>query len=376
MPLLTLSVQMSKQSLPKELETLLRLTKPKIDELSYETILKQITSSFNWTYFLERAIATNLAGYLLPYPEIGRQYFPTFVDDQIRGYQRKIQLHSSFLREAILEFVPQLDQAKIPYALLKGWDLHFRFGISLKERQISDIDLLIDAKDLNQVQAFFEQLGYTTTRYVYKSKWHERFMRKHAPLQIFKGIVAIDIHTHAFSDEHKLLLELNLSEREIHLVDHIPIALLDKNETALFGLLHFAKHFKSGKTLKVGMLQDLPLYFQLLDRQNSKAQLYQSLIAQIEEVSAAIEHNQLNTSKRFDEVFLRHLTGSQPSRKGKRIDISNRLKPKTSFVNSLVLAFFDLFPNKKYLEAHFGRGSYFKLWRLRLEKALGFAQGK
>jgi hypothetical protein len=147
---------MSKQSLPKELETLLRLTKPKIDELSYETILKQITSSFNWTYFLERAIATNLAGYLLPYPVIGRQYFPPFIDDQIRGYQRKIQLHSSFLREAILEFVPQLDQAKIPYALLKGWDLHFRFGISLKERQISDIDLLIDAKDLNQVQAFFE----------------------------------------------------------------------------------------------------------------------------------------------------------------------------------------------------------------------------
>ncbi|MEN9699763.1 MAG: putative nucleotidyltransferase [Bacteroidota bacterium] len=367
---------MSKAQLPNELVLLLKLTKPGIEAAEYELGLQTSAPPFNWTYFLERAIATNLAGNLLPYPELAQKYFPPFVLEKVKNYQRQIQLHSSFLREAIFELVPLFDQQHIPYALLKGWDLHFRHGISLKTRQISDIDLLIEAKDLDQVQAFFEQLGYTTTRYVYKSKWHKRYLSKHAPLHIAKGVIAIDIHTRAFSQEHNLQLELHLSERELHLVDNLPIALLDKDEAALFGLLHFAKHFKSGKTLKVGMLQDLHLYFQLLDRQNSRAQPFESLLDQIKGLLVAIAQNQLNTSKRFDEVFLRHLTGSRPSRRGKRIDILNRLKPKTIFVNSLVLAIFDLFPNKKYLEAHFGRGSYFKLWRLRFEKALGFSKGK
>ena len=241
MPLLTLSVQMSKQSLPKELETLLRLTKPKIDELSYETILKQITSSFNWTYFLERAIATNLAGYLLPYPEIGRQYFPPIVYDHIRGYQRKIQLHSSFLREAILEFVPQLDRAKIPYALLKGWDLHFRFGISLKERQISDIDLLIDAKDLDQVQAFFEQLGYTTTRYVYKSKWHERYQKQHTPLQAQKGQIYFDVHVCLFTEDEPYQININSLLLNRTLIDNHQVFVLEKKAAAVHFYLQLFK---------------------------------------------------------------------------------------------------------------------------------------
>jgi len=137
---------MSKQSLPKELETLLRLTKPKIDELSYETILKQITSSFNWTYFLERAIATNLAGYLLPYPEIGRQYFPPFVDDQIRGYQRKIQLHSIRLIDLLKDVVELLESQKIAYAVLKGCAGLIEGKYDYKKRQVSDIDILIDPK--------------------------------------------------------------------------------------------------------------------------------------------------------------------------------------------------------------------------------------
>ena len=370
MPLLTLSVQMSKQSLPKELETLLRLTKPKIDELSYETILKQITSSFNWTYFLERAIATNLAGYLLPYPEIGRQYFPPFVDDQIRGYQRKIQLHSSFLREAILEFVPQLDRAKIPYALLKGWDLHFRFGISLKERQISDIDLLIDAKDLDQVQAFFEQLGYTTTRYVYKSKWHERYQKQHTPLQAQKGQIYFDVHVCLFTEDEPYQININSLLLNRTLIDNHQVFVLEKKAAAVHFYLQLFKDLYYGPHFKPSLLIENHFYSYL----NGIDELASSwnALKEIKTIQRFIEQVDLyQDNTEFTNQFYAYLSGNAlpyPTRVKQKI--RNTIRRTTPNWLRIPLFWKSIFPDYSYLIYYFGQNSYLILWSKRFFKLL------
>ena len=74
---------MSKAHLRPELLTLLQLSAPRVSENEFEAILRALPTSFNWSYFLERAIATKLAGFLLPYPALAQQYFPAFAFEKI-----------------------------------------------------------------------------------------------------------------------------------------------------------------------------------------------------------------------------------------------------------------------------------------------------
>ena len=219
---------MSSKQLQPELRSLLQLSTPSVSENEFEAILQSLPSSFNWPYFLERAIATNLAGYLLPYPELAEKYYPTQVYQKIKSYQQRILLHSVQLREAILALAPQLDAAEIQYALLKGWDLHFRHGVSLKQRQISDIDLLIAEKDLDRLETLLQVNGYQTKRHVYKSRWHARWLPTHAPLFTRKDQVLIDVHTKAFSSEHSISWELNLSQIETFQIQDTSLSLLNQ----------------------------------------------------------------------------------------------------------------------------------------------------
>ena len=229
---------MSKAQLRPELLALLQLSAPSASEIEFEGILRSLPAAFNWNYFLERAIATNLAGYLMPYPELAEKHYPTQVYQKIKSYQQRILLHSTFLREAILALTPHLDAAQIPYALLKGWDLHFRHGISLKQRQISDIDLLIAEKDLDRLETLLQVNGYQTKRHVYKSGWHARWLPTHAPLFARKDQVLIDVHTKAFSSEHSISWELNLSQIETFQIQDTSLSLLNQSRSELFLVLH------------------------------------------------------------------------------------------------------------------------------------------
>jgi len=373
MLLLTLSVQMSKQSLPKELETLLRLTKPKIDELSYETILKQITSSFNWTYFLERAIATNLAGYLLPYPEIGRQYFPPFVDDQIRGYQRKIQLHSIRLIDLLKDVVELLDSQKIAYAVLKGCAGLIEGKYDYKKRQVSDIDILIDPQAQKKVIALLENEGFRVSSLIYKSQWHESKQNEHAPIQAQKNGLNLDIHIQLFrTNEGYQIATTELLNNSVSIdFNEASYKILPPSAAALFTVLHIHKHLFYGSQMKVGGINDL--YPISLHPLKSLAKEWNAA-RQLEQIDFFWNTWLLEdyNSTFLGKTTLRFLKGRQMTFKEKLIFLKRRLFTNQKQNWDLRAQLYNLFPRKSYLLHYFGKGPYLLIWLKRMRNLFRF----
>ena len=350
---------MSKAHLRPELLALLQLSAPRVSENEYEAILLSLPASFNWTYFLERAIATKLAGYLLPYPSIAQQKFPTFVLEKIKGYQQLILLHSTFLRAEILELTPKLDAQQLNYALLKGWDLHFRCGVSLKLRQISDIDILISEKDLDQLEILLQQNAYQTTRHNYKSRFHQKWLPTHAPLSARKAGMMLDVHTNAFAKEHRIELALHLDNKvKIALPEGGQVWVLDEAEAQLFLAFHAIKHLEALHDFKAAQISELNM------AGCDSAQLSKKEKDLLQKLSAFIERAQnlqLNPNESYDAFYIQQLAGGKTQLHIKIRQILQRFKLKTSFGKSIVLGYFDLFPSKRYLESRFGKGRYLLL---------------
>lgn len=354
---------MSKAHLRPELLTLLQLSAPRVSENEFEAILRALPTSFNWSYFLERAIATNLAGYLLHYPELTEKYYPEFVYKKIKAYQQRILLHSILLREAILDLVPKFNEQQIEFALLKGWDLHFRYGISLKQRQISDIDILIHKKDLDQLERLLQQNGYQTSRYNYKSRFHQKWLPTHAPLSAQKAGMMLDVHTKAIAKVHRITIPLELDKKQkIELAEGAQIWVLNEAEAQLFSAFHAIKHLEALHDFKASQIRELNIdschYEQLGEKEKDLLQKLTSFLMRLKTF-------QLNQNESYDAFYVQQLTGGKIPLQIKARQILQRLKFKTSFGKSIVLGYFDLFPSKAYLQQRFGQGNY---WLLNLKR--------
>lgn len=351
--------------LRSELHTLLQLSHPKISLEDFETILQSITTTFDWTYFVERALATKLAGSLLPYVEIAQQYYPAYVLEKIKAYQQRILLHSSLLRSEILDITQHLDAQELDYALLKGWDLHFRHGVSLKQRQISDIDILIRAKDLDHLEALLQQNGYQTTRHHYKSSYHQKWLPTHAPLSARKAGLILDVHTNAFAKEHGIELPLHLDKKvKIELKEGGHIWVLNENEAQLFLAFHAIKHLEALHDFKAAQIMELTILGIDASELREKEKL---LLDKLAAFLNRFENLELNSNEIYDVFFVQQLEGGKTLLSIKYSRLRKRFKLKTSFFKSLILALFDLFPHKSYLESRFGKGTYLLLNLKRLQ---------
>lgn len=362
---------MSKATLRPELDLMLRLSHPACTQEMAQSLLTDIPSTFDWTYFLERAIATHFAGYLLSHPDLSEKYFPTFVLQKLKAYQQRILMHSTLLREALLAFIAQLDTAQIPYALLKGWDLHFRHGISLKKRQISDIDILIAEKDLIAVDNLLQANGFQTKLHVYKSRWHERYQLQHTPLIAQKGIICFDIHICLFTSDEPFQIDKQLlNQVQICNTENQIIKVLDQDVSSLHFYLQLHKDFYYGPHFKPSLIIDFASYpfdhstQNLAQKWNANKEL--SLIKHtFQEIQSFV------FSSEYSKQYLYFLSGTPLPKKIKLIKKWRNFYRRTSpFWLRIPFAWYSLFPNKTYLRYYYGTGSYFNLWLKRLIKLL------
>ncbi len=353
---------MSNPKIHREILTLLRLTNPDCTPALFEAELQALPNTFNWTYFIERAIATHLAGYLLRYPEPAEKYFPKPVLKKVKSYQQQIQLRSSFMREEILRLTPLLNKAEIDFVLLKGWDLHFRHNTLLKERQISDIDIYIDQENLNNLTFFLQKEGFQTFGIIYKSKWHEKWLPQHAPLHAMKGQIELDIHTRAFATAHQLELALTLENCDILDINGNQIPLLHEELAGQFLALHLSKHLTAMQPFKAAQLIDLYRIeismAGLGSREKKRIKVLESFIDRTRKMAFDSRHP-------YDVFYLQLLAGESLPWILKIRKFIQRIKPKSSLIKSLILAFFDIFPNKRYLTHLYGKGGY---WFLNLKR--------
>lgn len=359
---------MIKGSLEPELQLLLHLSHPSCTTKTAQVLLENIPANFNWAYFLERAIATHLAGYLLRFQELANEYYPPFVLQKIIAYQQRILLHSTLLREALLEIAALLNQKDIPFAVLKGWDSHFRRGISLKERQISDIDLFIEPIHLIELQKIFLEKGYIIRQHLYKSKYHAKWLPTHAPLMAQKNEVIFDIHTSSFAAEHKIKFRIDLKKRsQIPVTQQTVIYVLNEQEANYFMSLHLLKHLRALHAFKAAQIIDI---LHLSDSDTFMQNNEYRLPKRFQEFISAYRSLQLDPKKIYDRFFLLQLAGVKTPFLIKLLKLLRRISPKTNLLKSSILFVFDLFPNKIYLEKRYGNRSYLRMNFIRLVKRL------
>jgi hypothetical protein len=356
---------MSKAQLRPELLALLQLSAPSASEIEFEGILRSLPAAFNWNYFLERAIATNLAGYLLPYPEIAEKHYPEFVYKKIKAYQQRILLHSIQLLDAVELLHQGLQEKQIKHAFLKGCSLLIKKEAHIKSRQVSDIDLLIDPNQQKEVIFILQQLGADVKTMIYKSDWHQKQQIEHAPIQAVLSSLCIDVHIRLFeADTHYQISTFELlKEVEYYPFKNAMIPLLSKNAAHLFTILHAHKHLYSGHVFKVGSVNDL--YAIKWDELSELVQTWNT--------NKAFQEMQKFTKTWFDGAYastflgqtaLRFLSDRPLSLPEKTIFLKRRLIN----VNGILLHpkhfIFDLFPSKIYLNTHFGTGNYLTAyWR-------------
>ncbi len=364
---------MNKGKLRPELELMLRLSHPSCTEQKAHTLLSNLPVDFDWQYFIDRAIATHFAGYLLPYPTLNETFYPEGILKKIKAYQHRILLHGTLLREACLKIATILNQEKKPYAILKGFDLHFRNSISLKTRQISDIDILIDENDLESIAHVLEAQGYTIIRHQYKSKWHQQWLKTHAPMSAKQESVSIDIHTNAVDQVHQIPFEINLKELSQISVNGTQVNMLAPEVSNLFLKVHAYKHLNALSNLKPSMLIDL---YQLNQSTAAKENELNKMIYEMDGFTNRVHTLNFNQKHLFDQFFLKQLAGEKLNLTFRIKRIFKRLRPVKSIYKSIVLLYFDLFPQKSFLIYRFGNGNYVLLLFKRIFDAFGKSYGE
>ena len=364
---------MSKAHLRPELLALLQLSAPRVSENEYEAILLSLPASFNWTYFLERAIATNLAGYLVPYPELAEKHYPTQVYQKIKSYQQRILLHSLQLLENVQLLHRALYEKEIKHAFLKGCSLLIKKEANIKSRQVSDIDLLIDPNQQKEVISILQQLGAVVKTVIYKSEWHAKLQIEHAPIQAVLFGLCIDVHIRLFRTDtnYNVATNILLKDVEYYPFENGTIPLLSKNAAQLFTILHAHKHLFIGTAFKVGSVNDLYHieWSELIT------------LAQTWNANKAFEEMQKFTQTWFDGTYASTFLGQTVLR-----FLSDRplswtetaifLKRRLINVNGSNLhpkhIIFNIFPQKTYLNTYFGNGSYLPVWWRRTKNLFRF----
>jgi hypothetical protein len=335
--------------------------------------LQSIPTSFDWTYFLDRAIASNLAGYLLPYPELAEKHYPTQVYQKIKSYQHRILLHSLQLLEGVKILNEALKQSAIDHAFLKGCSLLIKKEANIKSRQVSDIDLLIDPNQQKEVTSILQQLGADVKTVIFKSEWHAQQQIEHAPIQAVLFGLCIDVHIRLFRTDTNYQIATNelLKEVEYFPFENGTIPLLSKNAAQLFTILHAYKHLHAGSAFKVGSVNDLnTINWQEL-----------APLAQKWNAKKAFEEMEQFTHTWFDAAYARTFLGQTALRflSDRPLSWSEKaifLKRRLINVNGSILhpkhVIFNVFPQKTYLNYYFGNGSYLPVWWRRTKNLFRF----
>jgi hypothetical protein len=357
----------------EEITLLLELSIQRPSESEFSELLQNISTHFDWTYFLERAISSNLAGYLLSHPIQAKAHFPAFVFEKIASYQQRIQMHSLQLLDLLKELVGLFEAHLIDYAVLKGCAGLLNQSFSFKTRQVSDIDILIDPSKQKEVYALLQTNGFQMSTSIYPTKWHQKHPTDHAPMHAHKNGKIVDIHIRLFPVHTGYQIDTFelLKNRQTVVFDQTQYTLLGSKEAELFNILHTHKHLYFGNMFKAGGLPDLhqmdfPTYIDLAQKWGATKQL-----AQMKDFWNSWLRREYNATF-LGKTALRFIENRPFTQEEKLITLYRRVfKSQKNLLHPMRL-YGKLFPSKAYLNCYFGEGSYLAAWLRRFWKMFKF----
>lgn len=361
---------------PKEIEMLKLLSNPTLSQVQWEAHAQTIPSNFNWAYFSERAIATNLAAYLLWHEASAKKAFPEPLFKTLQQYQQRIQIHTVQLVDTCKIISEQFQKHQIEHAFLKGMDLLFRGKIKMKFRQISDIDILIHPNQVEQVSTIFSALGAQVNRLIYKSKWHENHTMEHAPLQAVLNGCCIDVHVMLFRKHMEYIFEPNFiqNNRQQISFQNNSFCVLDELSSSLFVLLHVHIHLYFGTEFKVAGLNDL---YQIDIKSLENEALKWNAKHSFQEISKFWNFwNEqgilISEQNSLYQTAIRFLIGRKMNNSERIHFFKTKFFLSNGFKFNGKQLFYNVFPSKAHMIKYYGQGPYLFLWLRRVKQLFHF----
>lgn len=349
------------KKIPLEISTMIFLANPHKTDVEKLDWLNQLPKDFDWDYFTERVWKTSMTGFIMTNHESILKLLPIEKREFLKKVQNRILVHNLILFEELQLICAELNKRKINYAILKGWDVIIRGFYTMNQRQISDIDILINPYDCQNLICILEELKYKVKYLPSKSKLFEKYTELHAPYQGYKNEICIDIHFNIFNiaQNYKVNTQLLIqTSKSIKFKGQI-FKILDIENASLFCKLHIYKHIKFD-SLKFSSFQDL--YYLNSENERKISKLWFGL-NDYKRVQRYFEYYQNTTKFKFSNysLFYTQLIGrNYIITKFRLLMIRWKTRFRFLFINpKLILGL--LFPSKEYLSVNFGNGNYLKL---------------
>jgi hypothetical protein len=356
-----------------ELQLALVLSHPSGIQIEQANILCK--QNINWQQFIALCHRQHISGLiharLLNYPHL---CLPQQVILAFTGYSGKIAARNLFMLGAFEQISKAFAQAQIQMVAFKGIDYIDRIYSSIDQRFLSDIDLLIQEKDITRARTLLESLGYNCIENIRQSRFHEkRYGSIHAPLQCQKDGVAIDLHIRLGKEKMQLneAVWQHLEPKQQHYVMNPAFALI-------YHCYHLNIHvygygFKLSQLHEMACLMELIIEtekqqaWKLATEINGGAWLVNcaALLHYFYQIEITLPFDIKQKQPQIENNILNWIEKEQAAKNLKNL-------VSLTIFEWLALGFFQVFPTKNYLNQWHANGrksnSYLKLWFIRTLK--------
>ena len=164
---------------------------------------------------------------------------------QLASQQRNIALENMKLTAELIHITQQLDINNLPYLSIKGPALSQTLYQNITIRQICDLDILVDEKDLTRVAGILFKEGYQTElAYALLENDGYRALDNDFTFLHHQKKIMIELHWKLFPARHHMPLDFKrLYKVHIHVtLQKHKIKVLSNEENLLYLCLHASKH--------------------------------------------------------------------------------------------------------------------------------------
>ncbi|MFC2175579.1 nucleotidyltransferase family protein [Bacteroidota bacterium] len=169
--------------------------------VDYSNNPTQNLSQIDWNVFNEKAMESHLAPLLHKNLSgvSGYNQIPENTRAHLKNAYNQVLARNVILQQVFVDFVSLLNKEQIPVIPLKGIYLGEVVYKDIGARHLSDIDVLIQEKDLTHVCDLMRNRGWSVKSMTMHSKIAEEEFTHAHPATLVKSHVSIELHTHLYN---------------------------------------------------------------------------------------------------------------------------------------------------------------------------------
>ena len=184
-----------------EREFLLYCSRISIDDEIKEKLKTMSESGLDWPRLISKASRHGVAQFL--YLHLSKldeiwSVIPEKLKDKLKQYYYKIQARNWLLQQELNKVISLLNQSSVQVIVLKGASLLESVYKNIALRPMSDVDLLVERKNLSRAKSILQDMGYHKPNFLD----HESLEKFGGEIHLYReGGVFLDIHASLYQYE-------------------------------------------------------------------------------------------------------------------------------------------------------------------------------